>query len=137
MFVFLVFSEELCLPGNPNNYNLKLTGSEGTLQSPLQYYPPDVRCDWVITVPEGNIVKLSFDRFELGYYGATSACKGDYVEVLDGKYGESKGRFCGYKSPIAISSSDRYMWVRFTSDSKGPVYRGFKATFTAIKKSSK
>ena len=73
-------------------------------------------------------MKLSFDRFEVGYDATTGKCKGDYVEVLDDN--KNKGRFCGYTSPSVISSSGRNMRVRFTSDSKGPVYRGFKATFT-------
>ena len=126
------------MPGNANNENLKLTGTDGTLQSPLQYYPPDLNCEWLITVPDGNTVKLSFDRFDLGYDGASAACKLDYVEVLDGEYlhSESKGKFCGHTSPATIRSSGRYMRVVFNSDSEGPVYTGFKATFTAVEKSS-
>ncbi|KAL9973599.1 hypothetical protein ACROYT_G020075 [Oculina patagonica] len=128
-----IVSEELCLPGNTNNDNLKLTGSDGTLQSPLVYYPPDLNCDWLITVPEGNTVELSFDAFDLDFDGATGACKGDYVDILDGQDSDSKshGKFCGYKFPGTIRSSGRYMRVRFKSDSKGPVYKGFKATFSA------
>ncbi|KAJ7371393.1 Domain first found in C1r, C1s, uEGF, and bone morphogenetic protein [Desmophyllum pertusum] len=62
-------SKELCFPGNINNNDLELTGSHGTLQSPTEKhsgkYPPDSSCDWLITVPDGKIVKLSFDRFNL------------------------------------------------------------------------
>ena len=136
---FAVVSEELCLPGNTNNDNLKLTGSDGAIQSPLVYYPPDLNCDWLITVPEDNTVELSFDRFELDHDGATGECKGDYVDILDGQDSDSKirGRFCGYTSPGTIRSSGRYMRVRFKSDSGGPVYKGFKATFSAVKNSSK
>ena len=65
MYLFSVFDGELCLPGNINNLNLKLTGSRGTLQSPMEYYPPGSQCKWLITVPEGKIVELSFDRFDL------------------------------------------------------------------------
>ena len=129
----------LCLPGNTNNANLKLTGWDGTLESPLVYYPPNLNCDWLITVPEENTLELSFDRFELDREGATGACKGDYVDITDGQDSNSKslGKFCGFASLGAIRSSGRDMRVRFRSDSEGPVYRGFKATFSAMKKRSK
>ncbi|KAJ7371390.1 hypothetical protein OS493_025852 [Desmophyllum pertusum] len=79
-------SKQLCFPGNINNENLELTGSHGTIQSPQEkisgWYPPDSLCDWLITVPDGNIVKLSFDKFELE---PSATCTADYVEILDGK----------------------------------------------------
>ena len=128
----------MCLTGNIYNNNLKLSGTYGTLQSPQdpKYYPPDSSCDWLITVPEGKIVKLRFDRFELepGY-----SCTADYVEVLDGNSsdGKSKGKFCGYATPKDIRSSGRYMWVRFRADQNRLLsYAGFKATFTAEDKPS-
>ncbi|KAJ7371403.1 hypothetical protein OS493_025865 [Desmophyllum pertusum] len=136
-------AKEICFPGNINNNNLELTGSSGTLQSPTEkdrsvnYYPGDSSCDWLITVPDGKIVKLFFDQsFELEpSYGST--CTADYVEVLDGKNnGESKGRYCGFTTPDDIHSSGRYMWVRFRSDSMNSYYNGFKATFVAVDKPS-
>ena len=131
---------KLCYTGNPYNNDLKLNGSYGTLQSPQEpdYYPAGSSCDWLITVPDGKIVKLRFDRFELeSSYG--SRCTADYVEVLDGRYStsESKGRFCGYSTPADIRSSDRYMWVRFRADMTRSYHDGFKATYTAEDKSSK
>ncbi|KAL9973596.1 hypothetical protein ACROYT_G020071 [Oculina patagonica] len=124
--------KEVCFPGNINNNDLKLTGSQGTLQSPLENstYPPNSSCDWLVTVPEGKVVKLSFDRFELA---SSSGCTKDYVEVMDGKElnGRSKGRFCGLTVPDDIRSSGRYMWVAFRSDSQYSNNGGFKATFTA------
>ena len=128
---------ELCLPGNPNNLNLKLTGSHGTLRSPLDYYPP-VYCEWVITVPEGKIVQLSFDRFELEPEDA-EGCN-DYVWVQDGKSTESDtlGTYCGHTIPQAVRSRGRYMRVRFQSDNKkNRAHQGFKATFKALNKHSK
>ena len=95
-------------------------------------------CDWLITVPDGKIVKLSFDRFELEpSFGAP--CTEDYVEIRDGKDSNSasKGRFCGFNKPEDIRSSGRYMRVSFRSDSDSSYYDGFKATFTAEDKSSK
>lgn len=125
-------SKQLCLPGNINNKNLELTGSDGTLQSPLEYYPPDLNCVWLITVPKGNIVEFSFDRFDLDFPD-THGCK-DYVEINDGKNSnrELLGTYCGNKVPEDIQSSSRYMLVRFYSDLEaGMPRRGFKATFKA------
>ena len=134
-------SNELCLTGNAYNNNLTLSGSYGTLQSPQdpKYYLPGSSCDWLITVPEGKIVKLKFDRFQLKpSFG--SKCTADYVEILDGKssYSKSEGKFCGFTKPEDIRSSGRYMWVRFRADRlSGPFYEGFEATFTAEDKPSK
>lgn len=130
----------MCLTGNLYNNNLTLSGSYGTLQSPQdpKYYPPGSSCDWLITVPEGKIVKLRFDRFELRP-SFRSSCTEDYVEILDGKsrYSGTKGIFCGYTKPEDIRSGGRYMWVIFRADhSTNSIYEGFKATFTAEDKPS-
>ncbi|KAL9973592.1 hypothetical protein ACROYT_G020067 [Oculina patagonica] len=134
-------SDQLCFSGNVNNNNLKITASHGTLQSPLRgaVYPPDLSCDWLITVPEGKTVKLSFDRFDLQRSSWSGVCTADYVEILDGKYNysESKGKFCAHR-PDDITSSGRYMQLRFRSDSTETdfIYSGFKASFIAEDKPS-
>jgi len=133
--LFLVYDEEHCLPGNTNNLNLKLTGSYGTLQSP-EYYPPQLYCEWLITVPEGRKVELSFERFDLdapksGEYGC-----GDYVQIHDGDSGESNTihSFCGSVIPKPLRSSGQHMYIRFQGDSENDTpRRGFKATFKAVK----
>lgn len=129
-------SKEKCYYGNANNEKLSLSGTYGTLESPKEgsSYPPNMRCDWLITVTEGKIVKLSFYEFQLeSDYGS---CSEDYVEVRDGKesYSTSKGKFCGLSTPADILSSGRYMRVSFRSDSDSTFYDGFKATFTAEEK---
>ena len=134
-------SNHLCFSGNVNNNNLELTGSRGTLQSPLRdsSYPPDVSCDWLITVPEGKIVKLSFESFRLQRNSGWT-CTEDYVEILDGKdiSSLSKGKFCD-SLPEDIRSSGRYMRVRFKSDSDSTYFShtGFRATFIAEDRSGK
>ena len=138
-----------CLPGNTNNNNLNLSGLNGTFESPRdpyhsQYYP-GMSCDWLITVPEGNIVKLSFELFDMESVAAGFPlwhCYGDYVEVLEGNRSDSKakGKLCGESNPGIIRSRSRYMLVRFRSDSSHSLYRyhkGFKADFTAENKLSK
>ena len=130
----------MCFPGNIYNNKLTLSGSSGSLQSPQDHnsYHSGSSCDWLITVPEGKIVKLKFDKLDLKpSYG--SECTVDYVEVFDGKQsdGESKGKFCGDSKPEDILSSGRYMWVRFRTDPQNSNCEGFKATYTAEDKSSK
>ncbi len=131
-------SKESCFTGNIYNNDLELTGSHGTLQSPQE---PDWYltggCDWLITVPDGKIVKLSFNRFKL-QPSPESICTADYVEVLDGSHSnsESKGRFCGDSYPDDIHSSGPNMWVRFRADTMSDSYSGFSATFTAEDKPS-
>ena len=127
----------MCFPGNINNNNLKLYGLYGSLHSPLDptYYLPGASCDWLITVPEGKIVKLKFYEFHIKP-NAGFSCTADYVEILDGNssHSDSKRKLCGYGTPEDIRSTGRYMWVRFRADLYGPPpsdYAGFKATFTA------
>lgn len=131
-------SKEMCFPGNVYNNKLTLSGSFGSLRSPQDHnwYRSGLSCDWLITVPEGKIVKLKFDKLDLKP-SSGSQCTADYVEVLDGKpnTGESKGKFCGDGKPEDIRSSDRYMWVRFRTDPQNSDYEGFKATYTAEDKS--
>lgn len=137
LFAVVISSKELCLPGNVHNNNLKLTGDSGTLKSPLKHYPPGLSCSWLITVPKGKIVKLTFSRFKLdpGW-----GC-GDYIEVLDGQYALSKrqGKYCGYDpSPGVIHSSGRYMRVEFRTNSlQSTKHEGFEATFKAVDESGK
>ena len=125
----------ICLLGNIYNNNLKLTGLSGTLRSPQERFPSDVSCTWLITVPDGKIVRLGFHKFHLR---KRAACQLDFVEVLDGKdsYSESKGRFCGSEPPEVIWSSGRYMTVHYRTAGIR-LYDGFEASFTAEDKPSK
>ena len=42
------------------------------------------KCVWIIVIPKGKIVELVFkDRFHVT---GSSDCKGNYVEVQDGRY---------------------------------------------------
>lgn len=126
-------SEQRCFPGNIYNNNLKLSGYSGTLQSPEggEGYLSHSSCNWLITVPEGYFVKLSFDTFQMRHDGG---CNADYVEVVDGNYidGKSEGKMCGSGTPDNISSTGRYMMVLFRSGPIRSSFRGFKATFTAL-----
>jgi len=133
--LFLVYDEKQCLPGNTNNLNLKLTGSYGTLQSP-EDYPPKLYCEWLITVPEGKKVELSFERLDLDAPTGKYGCSDDYVQIHDGDSGESNAidSFCGNVIPKPLRSSGRHMYIRFQGHSENDTpRRGFKATFKAVK----
>lgn len=138
----VVSSKELCLPGNRHNNNLRLSGSTGSLKSPASY-PTGLNCTWVISVPEGNIVRLSFTKFDMNYAGE---CE-DHVEVFDGQFTSSKRleRFCARQDPLSkdLHSSGRYMTVRFKSEYRQLYFEapneheGFEAQFRAVKDSGK
>lgn len=135
--LFLVYDEEHCLPGNANNLNLKLTGLYGTLQSP-EYYPPEFDCEWLITVPKGKVVELSFERLDLDFQTSefASSC-GDYVQINDGdsRKSETMDNFCGNAVPKPLKSSSRHMYILFHADVLYDTPRqGFKATFKAVSK---
>ena len=137
-YIVSVNSYSKCHPGNSYNDDLKLEGSSGTLESPLypSSYPPDITCTWVITVPHGKIVKLTFKSFDVDY--EYSYCSGDYVEVKDGQFAASKliGEYCGGSKPDDIRSSGRYLRVHFRSDSESYILNeGFEAKFQAVDKS--
>ena len=132
--LFLVYNAEQCLPGNKKNLQLRLSGSYGTLQSP-EYYPLELACEWLITVPEGEKVEFSFERIDLDFRTAERGCD-DYVEIRDGDSEQSATMdyFCGIVIPKPFKSSGRYLYIRFYADSEYDTpRRGFKATFKAVK----
>lgn len=123
-------SKEVCLPGNPNNENLMLTGTEGTLQTPLEFYPTDLVCVWLIIVPKGKRVELNFERFDISPIGCF-----DHVQIFDGETDQSPSleQYCGDSVLQEVRSTGRHMLVRFYSDSEsGELHTGFKASFKAI-----
>lgn len=60
-------------------------------------------------------------------------CRYDSLEIRDGAHGYSNliGSYCGDKHPPPITSSDRYLWLRFTSD-ENIQYSGFHAVYWFI-----
>jgi len=119
------------------NNNLQMSSSSGgTFSSPSypSYYPDSMLCTWKITAPSGKRVKLYFNYFRL----ESGVCSSnDYLEVRDGSSSTSlkKGTYCGSYAPT-ITSSGRYLWLRFRSDSQLR-YKGFQARYEVISKSCK
>lgn len=84
----------------------------------------------------GHYIVVEFrDQF---YMEDSLTCEYDKLEIRDGSYGYSKvlAQLCGDKFPPEVVSSDRFMWLRFTSDASIE-YPGFKAVYKFLKQPSK
>ncbi|XP_064194776.1 procollagen C-endopeptidase enhancer 2-like [Anguilla rostrata] len=91
-------------------------------------YPPNTKCVWKITVPEGKVVSLSFQFIDLE---SDSLCRYDHVDVYSGHVnGQRLGRFCGTIRPGALVSSGNKMLVQMVSDAN-TAGSGFMASFSA------
>ena len=110
---------------------MPLTGSSGSFSSPNypSDYPNSETCRWIISVPQGYIVRLEFPTFILE--SCVESCSCDHVIIRDGSAEDSPklGEFCGDNRPPTVYSSDRYMWVEFESD-RTFNDTGFSATYT-------
>lgn len=102
-------------------------GSEGF----PSFYKPNSKCTWRITVPEGNVVTLSFRIFDLE---ADSQCRYDYLDVYNGHSNlvQKLGRFCGTFRPGALISTTNTMMLEMVTDAETQS-RGFVAYFSGTK----
>ena len=101
-------------------------------------YPPGtpprgIMCTWVITVPEGQFVKLRLNNIELG----TVCRKYSVLAIRDGQSTSSPlvKSFCSYDiGPMSFFSSGRHIWVRFQSPKQDwSDHLWFTAEFEAVK----
>ncbi|XP_019631552.1 PREDICTED: CUB and sushi domain-containing protein 1-like, partial [Branchiostoma belcheri] len=89
-------------------------------------YGNNENCEWSITVPEGSIIRLTFDSFytEYGY---------DFLTIYDGASDNATEmeELAGYHSQISpIISTSNTLFLMFTSD--GSVSRqGFQFNYTS------
>ena len=125
----------LSVKGQCSDTGVTLTGFSGSLSSPNypSNYPNGQTCRWIITVPEGYRILLSFQTFQLETCFFASVCSCDHVEVRDGGSEDSSklGKFCGAVKPAPVHSSGRSMWVEFDSDFTRNE-KGFLATYGAV-----
>ncbi|XP_029134023.2 cubilin [Labrus bergylta] len=110
-----------------------LTSPSGVITSPGHptQYPHGANCTWYINVTPGNIIRLTFDSFNLEYH---SNCNYDYVEVYDNgtvHTGTKIGRYCGRSVPPSITSTDNQLSLLFVSDSNLGS-EGFSASYVSI-----
>ncbi|XP_006002847.1 procollagen C-endopeptidase enhancer 2b isoform X2 [Latimeria chalumnae] len=93
-------------------------------------YPPNSKCTWKITVPEGKVVVLSFRFIDLE---SDTLCRYDFVDVYNGHAnGQRLGRFCGTFRPGAIVSSSNKMLVQMVTDAN-TAGNGFIAMYSAAR----
>ncbi|XP_044288734.1 procollagen C-endopeptidase enhancer 2 isoform X5 [Varanus komodoensis] len=91
-------------------------------------YPPNSKCTWKITVPEGKVVVLSFRFIDLE---SDNLCRYDFVDVYNGHTnGQRLGRFCGTLRPGALVANSNKMLVQMISDAN-TAGNGFVAKFSA------
>uniref|UniRef100_A0A8C5HXM2 Procollagen C-endopeptidase enhancer 2-like n=1 Tax=Gouania willdenowi TaxID=441366 RepID=A0A8C5HXM2_GOUWI len=102
-------------------------GSEGF----PSFYKPNSKCTWRITVPEGNVITLSFRIMDLE---ADSQCRYDYLDVYNGHSNlvQKLGRFCGTFRPGNVVSTTNTMMLEMGTDGETQS-RGFVAYFSGTK----
>ncbi|KAL4658600.1 hypothetical protein GN956_G2165 [Arapaima gigas] len=105
-----------------------LSGAKGIFATPNfpSYYPPLIKCNWNIQVPEGKYVKVQFKKFLMSEAGQSyTTCLKDFVQI-------NTTRLCGERSPsTVVSVKSNKMAVLFESD-MSYVDRGFSAEFEAF-----
>ncbi|KYO20882.1 procollagen C-endopeptidase enhancer 1 isoform X2 [Alligator mississippiensis] len=88
------------------------------------FYPPNSDCTWTITVPEGQVVMLTFRVLDLE---PDSSCRHDFLEVLSGA--QRLARVCGTLRPGTILTPGRRVQLRMVSD-EATSGRGFLLWFS-------
>ena len=127
----------LCLmSAGPCPTNRILGGMSGSLKSPNfpNNYEFEHECSWIISVPQGYHVLLSFNRKDFHIHSCNETCDCDFLEVREGLTSKGKllGEYCGNTAPSSIYANGRHLWLRFVSD-KISNNKGFRATYEAIK----
>lgn len=114
------------------NNVIPLTGATGRLFSPRypQRVPNDMRCTWIITVPDGHYVKLRITSLFLD-----TSCDKVTLKIRDGQSSSSDllRNFCGRTFETSLFSSGRHLWVQFHSAKDAfSVGSGFNAIFEMV-----
>ncbi|BFZ22426.1 hypothetical protein BsWGS_25465 [Bradybaena similaris] len=97
--------------------NSRQTGYSGVIESPNfpNPYNPLTNCTWVIEVPVGNTINVSFAAFQLENH---PNCQHDVLQIRDG--GDSGARvlanLCGDHLPDPLQSTGHLMWLNFITD---------------------
>ncbi|KAM9312412.1 uncharacterized protein PAF06_010357 [Gastrophryne carolinensis] len=109
----------------------EITGDSGYVASEgfPNYYPPNKKCVWKITVPDGHVVILSFRLLDME---ADPSCRYDYLNIYNGhsETDQRLSRVCGTFRPGAVMSTGPHMMLEMVSD-EGTAGRGFLAWYSA------
>ncbi len=113
----------------------KLTGSFSTPYWPLETYPTDMQCTWLISIAHQDVViKLTFNE-TFGLAGKLPTCLNDWVEVRGGGSVDAPllGRYCHKVVPPIIVIVGNKALVNFIAGRRHHHSRkGFKLTYEAI-----
>ncbi|KAJ8936435.1 hypothetical protein NQ318_015581, partial [Aromia moschata] len=111
----------------------------GTIASPTHpdgYYPPRLRCSWLIIAPPQNVIQLTWITFNLEQ---SHECRYDSVEVYDNNTalgtGDLMGKFCGFTLPRPLLTLSNTMTIVFTTDITIHM-DGFRAAYVFIPESN-
>ncbi|XP_048584949.1 uncharacterized protein LOC5515157 isoform X2 [Nematostella vectensis] len=109
-----------------------MTTPSGEIFSPNYpgYYPGFMSCTWRISVPVGNVIRLTFIMFDLE---DDPLCARDFLELMDGGQDSrmSIGRFCGNRYPLSIMTATSRLKIVFTSTAFSG-RQGFRLRYDAV-----
>ncbi|EDO43187.1 predicted protein, partial [Nematostella vectensis] len=109
-----------------------MTTPSGEIFSPNYpgYYPGSMSCTWRISVPVGNVIRLTFIMFDLE---DDPLCARDFLELMDGGQDSrmSIGRFCGNRYPLSIMTATSRLKIVFTSTAFSG-RQGFRLRYDAV-----
>ncbi|XP_078667403.1 uncharacterized protein LOC144909206 [Branchiostoma floridae x Branchiostoma belcheri] len=115
--------------GNAAGCGGNLTASTGGPVTSPNYpsnYGNNENCEWLITAPEGSIIRLTFDSFntEENY---------DFLDIYDGASDSAEviQRLTGQQSVSPVNSTSNKMFLRFTSDGT-ETRQGFQFSYTSL-----
>lgn len=95
----------------------RINTPKGTIQSPKypQWYPPNKKCTWTISLPEHFRVGIRFVAFDMESH---SKCLYDYLQINDGPKDSPSvlGRYCGKQLPVELKSNSSLVTLQFSSD---------------------
>ncbi|XP_033756765.1 suppressor of tumorigenicity 14 protein-like isoform X2 [Pecten maximus] len=92
-------------------------------------YSPKMSCRWVINVPAGKVIQLTFNNnFNVE---SSNGCTYDKVTVYNGGSLQVIGEYCGSSAPAPVVVNSNHAVVVFTSDSSDQ-YTGFQINWSAV-----
>ncbi|XP_078362124.1 uncharacterized protein LOC144646412 isoform X4 [Oculina patagonica] len=114
--------------------NTKVCGSvvKNTLKSPgyPNSYENDTDCIYVVPIPPGMAMNISFKDFDIEGRHSEQECRFDYVKIgndQNNKYGV----YCGEKTGESVLVNGKYVVITFHSDDNIQE-KGFLLHFTAV-----
>ena len=133
--IYLVyFFTETCDPFHDPyaNDNILLSGLSGRFDG-RSSHQTSMKCRWIITVPSGYRIKLSFQSFNLGPAAQQNCENTNHLMVRDSNNQDDPGfrKVCGDVVPSPFYSVGTRMMISFLSNN-GTFLKAFEARFDAI-----